>query len=73
MVVLRLDSSGEKGENKAMKTYQKYRCLICGYVYDEAEGDSESSIPEGTLWSDLPSDWVCPMCGVGPDEFELLD
>ena len=34
-----------------MKTYM---CLICGYVYDEEEGDVESGIPAGTRWEDVP-------------------
>ena len=24
----------------------------------------------GTAFEDLPDDWVCPLCGVGKDEFE---
>ena len=43
-----------------MKTYM---CLICGYVYDEAEGDVESGIPAGTRWDDVPLSWRCPECG----------
>ncbi|MBE6777512.1 MAG: rubredoxin [Ruminococcaceae bacterium] len=39
----------------------KYVCDICGYVYDEAE--------ENVKWEDLPEDWVCPLCGVGKDNF----
>ena len=32
-----------------------YVCKICNYVY---EGD------------ELPQDYECPLCGVGPDQFE---
>ncbi|MBE7056603.1 MAG: rubredoxin [Ruminococcaceae bacterium] len=39
----------------------KYVCDVCGYEYDEET--------EGTKWEDLPEDWVCPLCGVGKDEF----
>jgi rubredoxin len=48
---------------------KKYRCTICGYIYDEAEGDPDNGIAPGTKWEDLPADWVCPMCGAGKDEF----
>jgi len=51
---------------------KKYRCKICGYVYDPAAGDSDTGIPSGTLFEDLPSDWVCPVCGAGKEEFEEL-
>lgn len=51
----------------------KYECLVCGYVYDEAEGDEAGGIAPGTVWEELPTDWVCPVCGVGKDEFEKLD
>ena len=49
---------------------KKYSCLICGYVYDPALGDSEEGIEPGTPFEDLPDDWVCPLCGVGKEDFE---
>ncbi len=51
----------------------KYECQICGYVYDEAEGDPENDIPAGTKWEDLPDDWVCPVCGAAKDQFEKIE
>jgi rubredoxin len=48
---------------------QKYVCEICGYVYDPKEGDSDSDIPAGTSFADLPEDWTCPICGAGKDAF----
>ena len=51
----------------------KYRCTICGYVYDEAEGHEESGIAPGTKWEDLPEDYVCPLCSVGKELFEKED
>ncbi len=47
----------------------KYVCNLCGYIYDEAIGDPDSSIAAGTKWEDLPEDWVCPLCGAGKEEF----
>ncbi len=49
---------------------KKYVCSVCGYEYDEAVGDPEHGIAAGTAWADLPEDWVCPLCGVGKDQFE---
>ena len=47
----------------------KYVCNICGWVYDEALGDEENGIAPGTAFADLPDDFVCPLCGVGKDDF----
>lgn len=52
---------------------KKYRCTVCGYIYDPEEGDSSSGISPGTAFEDLPDDWVCPSCGVDKDAFELVD
>jgi rubredoxin len=51
---------------------KKYRCLMCGYVYDPAQGDPEHNVPTGTAFENLPDGWVCPDCGVGKDEFEPI-
>jgi rubredoxin len=48
---------------------QKYTCNVCGYVYDPALGDPDTNIPPNTSFENLPADWVCPICGVGKDEF----
>ena len=47
----------------------KYVCDVCGYVYDETEGDPENNVAPGTKWEDVPEDWVCPLCAVGKDMF----
>ena len=48
----------------------KYVCQVCGYVYDPETGDPDAGIAAGTSFDDLPDDWVCPVCGVGKDQFE---
>ncbi len=48
----------------------KYVCSVCGYIYDEAMGITEAGIAPGTLWGDIPGDWVCPICGAAKAEFE---
>ena len=50
----------------------RWRCIPCDYVYDPAEGDKEGGIEPGVAFEDLPEDWVCPICGVGKDEFEKV-
>ena len=49
---------------------KKYVCTVCGYIYDEAAGDADNGVEPGTKWEDVPEDWVCPVCGVGKDQFE---
>ena len=51
---------------------EKYKCSLCGYIYDPAQGDPASGQPAGTLFRALPEDWVCPICGAGKEEFEPL-
>ncbi len=55
------------------QAYRKYECIICGHIYDEALGAPDEGIPPGTRFEDIPDDWVCPDCGVGKSEYELLD
>jgi rubredoxin len=50
----------------------KYKCIVCGYVYDPQLGDSTQNIASGTSFENLPADWVCPECGVGKDMFEKI-
>ena len=56
-------------EEKKGEIKMKYVCNVCGYVYDESVGDPEHGIPAGTAWKDVKEDWVCPVCGVGKDQF----
>ncbi len=36
----------------------QWRCTICGYIYEGEE---------------IPADYTCPICGVGPDMFEKVE
>lgn len=57
-------------EKKGDLKMEKYKCTVCGYVYDPAEGDPDSGIKPGTPFEQLPDDWVCPVCGVDKSQFE---
>lgn len=48
----------------------KYRCIICDYIYDPAAGDPGNGIDPGTSFDDIPDDWACPLCGVDKTNFE---
>ena len=50
-----------------------WECLVCGWLYDEAKGWPEDGIAPGTAWQDVPEDWLCPECGVGKEDFEMVE
>lgn len=52
---------------------KKYICTVCDWVYDPEIGDPEHGIAPGTKFEDIPDDWVCPLCGVGKEDFEKID
>ncbi len=52
---------------------KKYVCKVCAWVYDPEVGDPDNGIEPGTAFEDLPDDWVCPLCGVGKEDFEVQE
>ena len=51
---------------------EKFGCP-CGYYYDPAVGDPENGIAPGTPWEQVPDNWVCPVCGMGKDQFKKTE
>ena len=51
---------------------EQWQCMVCGYIYDPQEGDTDGGISAGTPFEELPDDWVCPVCGAPKDQFEKL-
>lgn len=52
---------------------EKWKCSVCGYVYDPEVGDPDGGIPPNTPFEKLPDDWVCPVCGASKDQFERAE
>lgn len=52
---------------------RKWMCVVCGFIYDEAEGLPEEGIAAGTAWQDVPDTWTCPDCGATKDDFEMIE
>jgi rubredoxin len=50
-----------------------YKCNVCGYMYNPAEGDPDSGIEPGTPFEELPESWHCPLCGAGKGDFEPFE
>lgn len=65
-----LTAGGKEESQKEVSKMEKYKCVVCGYIYDPEKGDPDSGIKPGTSFKELPNDWVCPVCGVGKDQFE---
>ncbi|MBR2519368.1 MAG: rubredoxin [Selenomonadaceae bacterium] len=51
----------------------KWVCNVCGWEYDEEKGDPDNDIEPGTKFEDLPEDFLCPLCGVGKDDFSQVE
>jgi len=60
-------------EEKKVKKLARYRCTVCGYIYDPEEGDPDGGIAPGTSFEQIPDDWVCPVCGARKDQFEKIE
>ena len=52
---------------------KKWQCIVCGFVYDEAEGMPDEDVAPGTSWNDIPDDWTCPDCGAPKEDFEMME
>jgi rubredoxin len=59
------------GEGSAVQM-EKYRCSLCGHVYDPLEGDAAQGIAPNTRFEDLPESWMCPDCGAPREQYEKM-
>lgn len=60
-------------EQKETITMAKYKCSVCGWIYDPDVGDQDSGIAPGTPFERLPDEWVCPVCGAAKSAFEKVE
>jgi flavin reductase (DIM6/NTAB) family NADH-FMN oxidoreductase RutF/rubredoxin len=68
----KLKSKGEDEAANVKDDMQRYKCTVCGHIYDPSEGDPTKDIEAGTPFEQLPDDWECPVCGVSKSEFEAI-
>ncbi|WP_280461553.1 rubredoxin [Nocardia carnea] len=59
--------------NSTTTAYKLYRCVICGFEYDEELGWPDDGLVPGTRWEDIPDDWTCPDCGATKEDFEMVE
>ena len=68
------EKEGNKVETPKISKQQshKWKCTVCGYIYDPQKGDIKHNINRGTRFEDLPEDWVCPVCFAPKKAFTQL-
>jgi len=69
----KIDRTSTEESTPVVPGMKKYRCNVCGYVYDPEEGDPHSGIKPGTAFEDIPDNWECPICGVTKKDFVVID
>jgi rubredoxin-NAD+ reductase len=52
---------------------KQWVCIVCSWIYDQEIGDPDSGVIAGTAFEDIPDDWECPDCGVGKEDFVLIE
>jgi flavin reductase (DIM6/NTAB) family NADH-FMN oxidoreductase RutF/rubredoxin len=50
----------------------KYRCTVCGWIYDPEIGDPDGGIAPGTPFEQISDNWVCPVCGAAKSAFDRI-
>lgn len=63
--------AAEKAAKGSVPGNRLWRCMLCAFVYDEAQGMPDEGIAPGTRWEDVPEDWYCPDCSAGKSDFEM--
>lgn len=63
---------GPSEPTQTEKSADRYECQVCGYVYDPQKGDPDNGVGPGTAFDELPTNWVCPVCGATKDQFSSL-
>jgi len=62
-----------RNNNVPESAYKVWMCIICGWIYEEEKGCPEEGLAPGTRWNDVPDYWVCPDCGAGKEDFEMIE
>ena len=52
---------------------ENWECSICGYIYQQEQGDTQAGVAPGVRFANLPRSWVCPRCGAIKEKFHKID
>ncbi len=58
---------------KVVSNTIKYKCNVCGYIYDPEKGDPDGGIKPGTPFDEISDSWACPVCGATKDMFAKME
>jgi rubredoxin len=50
----------------------KWKCTVCDWIYDPAQGDPDGGIAPGTPFEQIPDTWACPVCGATKEYFAKI-
>ncbi len=56
---------------KSVPGTRTWQCMLCAFVYDEAQGMPHDGIAPGTPWEDVPETWFCPDCSASKSDFQM--
>lgn len=59
--------------SQADTPFRTFMCVVCGFLYSEADGWPDDGIEPGTRWDEVPETWTCPDCGVTKADFEMIE
>lgn len=65
-------ANGANGDAAIDDRLDRYECMTCGYVYEPQKGDDRRSVPPDTAFTELASDWRCPVCGAPKSRFSNI-
>ncbi len=75
-LIMNFPGPGDAAEPKpavAAADLKTWMCVICGFMYEEADGIPEEGIAPGTRWADVPDDFGCPDCSATKADFEMVE
>ncbi|MDY7025250.1 MAG: fatty acid desaturase [Pseudomonadota bacterium] len=66
---IKSDSALTEVKKYSAEDYKKAHAFICtgdlcGFIYNEEEGNEHEGFAPGTKWEEIPDNWACPDCGV---------
>ena len=69
-VIIRNISAGHFASNYGVEEGIVFEHPTIEFSYKNDDlGDPDNGVAPGTVWEDVPEDWVCPICGLGKDAF----
>jgi rubredoxin len=72
LALLPIESEAMSTEAAEPQVLDRYECSACGYIYEPQKGDDRSQVAAGTLFTELPANWRCPVCTAAKSRFQNI-